>query len=160
MSRERDTDRSEADMKLWPEDQAEALTLLRRIWLLSLSWHTLLLVVGVLVAGVWRWLSWTTVGMWLAGVAAGLLVLGLPIAGYVRMQFYKRYWQGQAVASEGYVSGNLTVVVVVDLVVTFAVLAAVLSSDLLWLIPGVVAWGLEGANWPSGLPMQPQGPRL
>lgn len=135
----------------------QAHRMMSRLWLGMLVWHVSLLGTALGFTAGGPLLDWPRAGLGLL-VAASLLVLpGFGVAGYARMQSYKRYWQGPVVLPKGYVRGNLWVFGVLDLAVTLSALAVLCSADPRYAIPGVVAMTLEGINRPRMGPMEAGG---
>ncbi|MEM6393155.1 MAG: hypothetical protein AAF797_10315 [Planctomycetota bacterium] len=130
---------------------------LSRLWVGLLVWHSLLLGGALLWTGGGPVLDWPRVALGMLVASSVLVVPGFAVAGFFRMQSYKRYWEGAVVKPQGYLMGNLWVLGVLDVSATLSALAVLCSADPRFAIPGVVAMTLEGINRPRISPMLPHG---
>ncbi|MEM6551851.1 MAG: hypothetical protein AAF750_06965 [Planctomycetota bacterium] len=130
--------------------------MLTRLWVGLLIWHGLLLGLALVLTGQGPVLDWPGVAMGLLAASGVLVMPGFLVAGYFRMQSYKRYWEGAVVKPTGYLTGNFWVFGVLDLAATGSALAVLCSGDPRFAIPGVLAMTLEGINRPGLGPMVEQ----
>jgi hypothetical protein len=94
-------------------------------------------------------------------IGAGMLVVGVPVGYFIRMQIYKKNWKEDAIAPGGYFTGNLVLWAIIE-GATIASLTGCLVSQALWpcFIPAIVGMGLMVINFPTGRPLQPVKPGL
>ena len=64
---------------------------------------------------------------WLGWAPLALLVIGVPISYFIRNQCYKRAWRGHRVDPSGYVTGNLAVFALLEIVVVAGLAIGLLS---------------------------------
>ncbi|MEE9403729.1 MAG: hypothetical protein V3V20_02445 [Algisphaera sp.] len=133
--------------------------MLRLIWAVMLGGQAVLAVVLMNVrpaagqgAGVSPGLAW---------VPFGLLLVGVPVAYFIRNQSYKRAWRGHAVTPAGYQAGNVAVFAVLEVaMVAGLVLGVLLRAGTPALAAVAAAFVLMLFNFPSGRPMEPTTPQL
>ncbi|MCE9588934.1 MAG: hypothetical protein K8S99_00235 [Planctomycetes bacterium] len=92
-------------------------------------------------------------------VAAGMLFTMVPTGYFVRMQFYKRFWRGDAVDPTGYFTGNLLLFALCEAVAFFGLVATLAQREWRW--PAVIAGAamlVQLVNFPTGAPMRPANP--
>lgn len=157
-----------------PEAKAQTLRRLRGAWALSLASCVLFAAVTLLGIGgapgagagaasggagdlpVQQAAGGFPSAVW---VPLGLLLFGVPVAYFIRLQMYKGGWVQDAVQRDAYFAGN----VVVFGALTLCVFAGLVVSG----VPGaqvpalsIAAAGFLGLllNFPSGGPMQPAAP--
>ncbi len=102
-----------------------------------------------------------TVGPIVSYASWGAFLILVPMAYFVRNQIYKRHWQSDAVAPQGYFLGNVIFLGLIDLPAVLSVMALFLGASL-WpdLLPWVLVVLVVVLNWPGGQAMQPVEPRL
>ena len=86
-------------------------------------------------------------------VMAGVLI---PLGYFLRLQTYKRYWQGDAIHPQGYYTGNLILLALCELVGIVSLLGVFITAQ--WwpyALGAGVALLVQLINWPTGLPMEP-----
>ena len=93
--------------------------------------------------------------------AAALLIAAVPAAYFLRNQIYKKHWSGDAVEPEGYVTGNVLFLALIEGPAVVAAIGIVVHGSVFpQVIPLVIAAGIILANFPTGGPMRSQLPRL
>ena len=143
-----------------PGEQAKALWTVRILWAALLMGQLIFL--GVIVV-VWEtnpsFQPSPDVVKILFPIVIGMLLVGVPI-GYVwRGQVYKRYWQDNVVAPQGYVGGNLFLLALCEGISLFGLATTMLNGSL-WptVVPSVIAMAVQVVNWPNGQAMVPVDP--
>lgn len=83
------------------------------------------------------------------------LVLLVPIAYFIRNQIYKANWVGHAITPRGYLTGNIALFVIVEMVSIAALVGGIIANDdLRPLIVFASAMGVLAINFPTGKPMR------
>lgn len=89
-------------------------------------------------------------------VSLGMAGVLIPLGYFLRLQTYKRYWQGDTIHPQGYYTGNLILLALCELVGIFALLGVFVATQ--WwpyALGAGVAVLVQVINWPTGLPMEP-----
>ena len=90
----------------------------------------------------------------LAYIIAGLVLVCIPIGYYIRMQLYKRNWQGDIITPKGYFTGNLILLALCEGPALMGLVLVMLAGEFWpWIIPTLVAMGAQIINFPNGRPM-------
>ncbi|MEM1109804.1 MAG: hypothetical protein AAGH99_14050 [Planctomycetota bacterium] len=94
-------------------------------------------------------------------LSAGLLLIAIPMAYFLRNQTYKKNWAGDAVTPSGYITGNILFVAFLEAPGIVSAIAMVVHGGVFpHVLPMIVAAGIILANFPTGRPMNPAEPRL
>jgi len=98
---------------------------------------------------------------WLGWAPMGLLLVGLPGAYFARNQSYKRAWRGHRVDPSGYVTGNLAVFAMLEVVVLAGlIVGAMVPTAGPARAAAAAGFVLMLLNFPNGRPLDPQPPGL
>ncbi len=91
-----------------------------------------------------------------AWTSAGLLLVTTPAGYFIRMQTYKRHWQGEIITPRGYRTGNIILFACLE-APAVASLAAGLLGRSFWpyALPAAIAQVLFALNFPTGRPLHP-----
>jgi hypothetical protein len=132
-----------------------ALRTLRVLWAAMLSGQLIFLFIIFFLWSTDRIEPIGSVAMVLFYVSLGLMGAVIPLAYFVRNQIYKRNWQADAVTPAGYAQGNLLLLVMLEGVSMFALVATLLNGRL-WptFLPAVICLAFQVINFPTGAPMQ------
>lgn len=147
------TDRSE------PQSPKAALLTLRIVWgALLFGVLVFMLVVGIILANTAAKPVDAQFATVLLVVLLALLVTELPIGYFVRMQVYKRSWQGDVISPSGYSTGNIILFACCESVALFALIVVLITRSY-WpaIIPAVIAMAIMVVNFPNGRAMFPPG---
>jgi len=88
------------------------------------------------------------------------MLTALPIAFWVRMQCYKRHWVENRVLPRGYLTGNIILLAMLDLLAIVSLIACVLSGRWFPMVAvALLALALHLLNFPHGKPMEPAATR-
>ena len=89
-------------------------------------------------------------------VSLVMLATTVPVGYFVRMQVYKRSWQGDVISPAGYTTGNIILLACCEGPAFFA-LILVLMNGSFWpaIIPAAIAMGIMVINFPNGRAMFP-----
>lgn len=92
-------------------------------------------------------------------IVVGMFFLFVPTGYFLRMQIYKRHWQGDVVTHQGYYVGNLILWALCDGVALFGLVVTLVQRE--WGLAAVVsaaAMVVQLINFPTGAPMRPANP--
>lgn len=133
----------------------KALMATRLIWAaLLMGQITFLIVVGVLL-GTGQGPRNPEMGTIVSYISLGQLVFLVPLGYFVRMQVYKRNWQGNVVTPKGYVTGNVFLFACCEAVAMTGLLALLLSGTPgMAAAPAVLALATLVVNVPTGQAMR------
>lgn len=97
---------------------------------------------------------------WSVGLLA-VLIVGSGIVLFIRMQIYKKHWQGMRVEPQGYVTGNLVVFGFYEVLTMLSLVSIIMNGPAVPLIAiGAMSIGFLFLNFPNGKPMDPTPPEL
>jgi hypothetical protein len=87
-----------------------------------------------------------------------MVIAAVPLGYFLRMQSYKRHWQGDVIAPQGYLVGNLLLWALCE-GCSLVTIAFCLLVGSLWpaIAPSLVALSVQVLNYPDGRPMFPPG---
>ena len=150
-------------MKDQPATPASTLTVTRIVWggmllgLIIFGW----IQAGAQPAGGPNPGSTTIGGLRPAVIALIALLLGTPLGYFLRLQIYKRGWEGFAVKPKAYYLGNIVLFLILDVIAVLCLFLGLAASDraACWSIACVAGLTLA-INFPNGKPMEPSEPRL
>jgi hypothetical protein len=98
---------------------------------------------------------------WLRYLAVVALVVGLPLAMFLRNQVYKANWRGDAITPDGYLRGNILLFSTLEgIAVVSLLIMAVTGTDYLLTAVAAVCFAAVAVNFPTGKPMQPTRPQF
>jgi hypothetical protein len=91
-------------------------------------------------------------------VSWAMVIVAVPLGYFLRMQTYKRHWQADVIAPQGYLVGNLFLWALCEgcsvVTIGFALLEGTLWPSL---VPSLVALSVQVFNYPDGRAMFPPG---
>jgi hypothetical protein len=141
-----------------PNDPQKALLNLRIIWAVMQTSVIvfMFIVIAQQTAGSPHQPALQTMNV-MIGMSWAMLATIVPVGYFVRMQVYKRSWQGDVIAPAGYTIGNLVLFACCHSVAFFALILVMLNGTL-WptIIPTVLAMAVMVINFPNGHAMHPR----
>jgi F0F1-type ATP synthase membrane subunit c/vacuolar-type H+-ATPase subunit K len=142
-----------------PATPRQALLIARIIWAMLLLGQLVFAVVVLGLALSRTEERATELGALLLWVALGMLVLAVVAGYFIRNQTYKAHWREHSVAPQGYVTGNIILLAMLEATAFFS-LIAVLATGVIFpmILPGAAALVVQLINFPTGKAMQPTEP--
>lgn len=92
-------------------------------------------------------------------VAVGVFFVFVPTGYFLRMQIFKRHWQGDVITPQGYYMGTLLLLAMCEGVSLIGLVATMVQRE--WGLAAVVsaaAMVVQLINFPTGAPMRPANP--
>lgn len=90
------------------------------------------------------------------GVAAAAGAGAIVLAHFVRMQVFKRHWEGDRITPQGYVTGTMIHLAILEGASMLALVFAMLEGQLFpLLLPVFALLAVQVMSFPTGRPMQP-----
>ncbi|MEM8496281.1 MAG: hypothetical protein AAF911_08335 [Planctomycetota bacterium] len=134
------------------------------VWFSVTLWHVLfvgLIFAAILVVGGESTLRISARAGWISWLAGLVMILLIPVGYFGRNQVYKSHWQADAVTPEGYLSGNIMLIMCITFSGLGAFMGLMISEQPLpFGVPLLANLFILMVNYPSARPMDAEAVRL